>query len=162
MYDASGSRAQVFVLLNNTFADNAGDAFFSSASGSVTFGAHGNLFYGNGGIGINLSVDTGAAARALANGYNGYGANGGPNVNWPAGVRDQTLTANPFVNDSNGNADFGLNQAAGGGALLRQKGFPEVCPGLSAGPSGHVDIGAVQSAGSGGAGGGQRSLPFVQ
>ncbi len=55
------------------------------------------------------------------------------------------LTASPFVNAAGGN--FALNNAAGGGALLRAAGFPGTFP---AGTTiGYLDIGAVQSKPSG-------------
>jgi hypothetical protein len=60
-----------------------------------------------------------------------------------------TLTADPFTNAAG--LDFSLNDAAGGGALLKGVGFPESFPGL-AGVS-YPDVGAYQSISGGGSGG---------
>lgn len=68
--------------------------------------------------------------------------------NWGAGVGDVTLTADPFTNGAGDN--FTLNSTSGGGAAVKGQGFP----GVVFGGTGHMDMGALQSAGGGGGGGG--------
>lgn len=68
--------------------------------------------------------------------------------NWGAGPSDVTLTADPFTN-ATGN-DFSLNATAGGGAAVKGAGFPGVLP--NGGGTGHIDGGALQTAGGGGGG----------
>ena len=64
-----------------------------------------------------------------------------------AGEGDITLTADPFTAGASG--DFSLNSTAGGGALLKAAGFNNSIPGV-ANAAGKLDVGAVQSGGSGG------------
>ncbi len=68
--------------------------------------------------------------------------------NWPAGVGDITLSANPFTNG--GSNDFSLNNTAGGGASAKAAGFPGV---LNSGGTGYIDLGALQSQATGGSAG---------
>ena len=58
-----------------------------------------------------------------------------------------TLTEDPFTDAAGGN--FTLNDAAGGGALLKAAGFPTEFPGLT-GIANSVDVGAYQTASTGG------------
>jgi hypothetical protein len=82
------------------------------------------------------------------------GGNTGANfnaANWHASgvVGFQTLTADPFTNGAAG--DFSLNNAAGGGALLKAAGYAPSWPSLST--ASHPDVGLAQAAASGGGGG---------
>jgi hypothetical protein len=122
--------------------------------------------YGNTGSGSVTTITTTAVAEyynclAYGNGATGF-ANGNTNDtiftydcgvgnntsgNFSATVTQEntiTLTADPFNNAAG--ADFSLNVAAGGGALLRGTGDPGVLPGSAS--TGYPDIGAVQHAGS--------------
>jgi hypothetical protein len=67
--------------------------------------------------------------------------------NWPAGVGDITLSANPFTNGASN--DFSLNSTAGGGAAVKAAGFPGV---LNSGGTGFIDLGALQVQASGATG----------
>jgi hypothetical protein len=99
-----------------------------------------NVFYGNGGYGLNLAN----AQYTNFVGPNAYGSNTSGNYNnFVAGTGDVPLTANPFTSGT----VFTLNSTTGGGALLKAAAFPGVTP---AG-TGYLDIGALQSkAASGG------------
>lgn len=55
-----------------------------------------------------------------------------------AGVGDVTLTADPFTNHT---TDFSLNATAGGGAALKNVGYPGILP---QGGTGYLDIGALR------------------
>ena len=64
--------------------------------------------------------------------------------NFPAGAHDITLTTSPFTNGASN--DFSLNNTAGGGAGLKQTGFPGV---ISAG-TGYISFGALEPQNTGG------------
>lgn len=104
-----------------------------------------NILVANGGYGLN-GVALGGSLSDLACDYNAFRSNtsGARNVVL-AGPHDVTLTADPFTNASGG--DFSLNNAAGGGALLRAVGFPGALPW---GGTGYLDIGALQHQDAGG------------
>lgn len=106
-------------------------------NGLVTWNS---IYYGNGGFGINSA----ATPMLISQMDNGFGANtsGSRTSNVPVGTTDIPLTANPFTNSASG--DFTLNSTAGGGAALKGQGFP----GASLFGTGHIDIGALQSAGA--------------
>lgn len=86
----------------------------------------------------------GYARRSRGNAYYAC-ALGNQDVNFPPGPDDITLTADPFVDAASG--DFRLNEAVGGGALLRAAGVPGTFPGLTV--TGAMDIGALQAGGTG-------------
>lgn len=79
---------------------------------------------------------------ALNSDHNACNPSGGSGFynNWPAGVGDITMSTSPFTNG--GSNDFSLNTTSGGGAAIRALGFP----GVTAGGTGHIDIGALQHA----------------
>lgn len=109
--------------------ENTGDGFFQNNNGSQnTIGFWNNIFYGNGGYGINY---TGVLATPYPIGFaynNAFGDNtSGARGNFAIGVgTDITLTANPFNNPSSG--DFTLNGTSGGGAACKGAGFPSALP----------------------------------
>ena len=93
------------------------------------------LSYGNGGNGFNITSRT--ILRACAAGNNTLGSTNSTQIEVPSLV---VLTADPFVDSANGN--YALNNVAGGGALLRNAGFPDTyAAGLT--PT-YIDIGAAQ------------------
>lgn len=120
------------ILIRNSVISNIGGFCFNSV-GTLTFTQP------------NHSVDH--------NGCNTTGASGFYN-NWGSGTNDVTLSVNPFTNPA-GN-DFSLNSTAGGGAAVKGAGFP----GIVSGGTGHMDMGALQSAGGGGGGGTSGSVVF--
>lgn len=129
------------IVLNSTFANNGGDGLDIGAPFIMHFAN--NLIYGNTLFGVTAS---GTLTWQIW--YNAYGGNGSGNVNSFArlGYSPVTLTANPFTNAGAG--DFSLNSTAGGGAACKDAGYPGVFPGGNT--TGHLDIGAAQSAGSSG------------
>jgi hypothetical protein len=137
--------AGVFTLLNSTVANNASHGISVNGSLVGLFRFQSNVVYGNGGKGIN---GTGLTYSSLFLSNNAWGSNASGNYGTgiPAGAGDKTLTADPFTNSAGG--DYSLNSTAGGGALCKGAGFPGVFPGGTT--TGHLDIGAVQSTGSGG------------
>jgi hypothetical protein len=131
---------------NCTFANNVNSsATVGFTSNNAFFALTNNIFYGNTGLGLAVITSTGnGAIRGLASSHsNAFGNNTG-GTGWPGSVGDVALTANPFTNAGSG--DYSLNSTAGGGAALKGAGFPGIFPGGTS--TGHVDIGAVQSAGS--------------
>jgi hypothetical protein len=102
------------------------------------------IMYGNAGWGFHALTGT---PVFVANNNNAYGANTlGDRSGISVGTGDVTLTATPFT--ASGSGDFSLNSTAGGGAALKGVGFPGIFPAGTT--TGHIDIGAVQSAGGGG------------
>jgi hypothetical protein len=117
----------------------------------ATWGTFNNLVVSNGGFGIAY-VGTPADAPTFTPeiDFNAYFSNtSGARSQFQAGAGDVTLTGNPFTNAAGG--DFSLNSTSGAGAACRGTGYPGVFPGGLT--TGHVDIGAVQHAASGGAAG---------
>jgi hypothetical protein len=117
----------------------------------------GNISYGNASVGFG--VTSGVTLQEQSNRSNAYGSNTGGNTDslFAVSSTDVTLTANPFTNTSTG--DYSLNSTAGGGAACKGAGFPGVFPGATS--TGNADIGAVQSAGSGGGGSAAQPNTFV-
>lgn len=134
--DSHGS----FLCVNSDLANNTGDGV-GSGSGGATFNTQDCAVYGNGAFGVNAPLVTGSPAPFNMSRANGYGNNtSGPRNNFTAGLSDITLTANPFVSATN----FALNGTAGGGAALKNAGFPGAFPGGST--TGSISVGAVQPA----------------
>ncbi len=114
----------VYIIEECDFADNTGDGIqFGGAGGGQTgaayIGVKNCIFWGNGGYGVNCPV---APKFAAAVRNNAYGSNtSGPRLNFPVGVSNVILTADPFVDASTGN--YYLNNTLGGGASLRGTGY---------------------------------------
>lgn len=135
-----------------TIVDNTGAGVKIAANSSaVTFDLRNNLFYSNGGYGIeNLDDQAIADINARYNRNNAFGDNtSGAVTGIITGVNPITLTADPFV-DRTGR-DFGLNNTAGGGALLRSAAFPGAYPGGTT--TSYLDVGAAQHQSTSGGGG---------
>lgn len=107
------------------------------------------VFEGNGGLGYNSSaVYSGVKMTSCAFYNNSSGKYTAGNV-LPQNISGEVIpTVSVFVNAA-GN-DFRLNNATGGGALLRGTGFPQTFPGLTW--ANYPDIGAAQHAGNTGFG----------
>ena len=138
----------VAVKANNLVVENC--SFFNSSTGGYSiwlsqvgtaFSAMtviNSVFWGTnsaqGGIIVN------SAGQPVYENWNAiFSSPGTPRSNITAGPNDVSLTANPWVSATN----FQLNNAAGGGALARGKGYPGVFPGGTT--TGYLDMGAVQS-----------------
>ncbi len=137
------------------FVDNTGDAIkmaaTSSASG-VTVELENNVFYGNGGYGIdNLDEQAIADANTRINRNNAFGSNTpSPYTGIAAGTGEITLTADPFV--SRAGRNFAPNTTAGGGAAIRAAAYPTTWP--SGTTLSYHDVGAAQHQDTGGTSGG--------
>ena len=141
--------------------NNTSDGLSSPGSTylQVPITIYNNVFYGNGGYGVNFGgLSPSALPRYGLIVDNAFRSNTSGNYNlgslgYSVGVSlgDITLTANPFTSAG----VFTLNSTAGGGALLKAAGFPGVTP---AG-TGYLDIGALQSQA---ATGGAAPHPFAQ
>jgi hypothetical protein len=100
------------------------------------------IIYGN-----TTGVDTSTATMVVAvDRFNAY-KNTTDVSGWTKGTGDVALTGDPF-NGRTSN-DFSLNNTAGAGAACKGVGTP----GATDFGTGHIDIGALQSAGGGGGGG---------
>jgi hypothetical protein len=135
-----------------TFANNGGTGTLTSPAANTVFSVSNCIFYGNSGTALvpSSSATNANLAGAKASCCNAFGSNGTNYANWLGSPGDVTLTANPFT--SSGTGDYSLNATAGGGAACKGAGFPGIFPGATS--TGHMDIGAVQSAGGGGSTGG--------
>ena len=99
------------------FANNGGDgmhAFNTSDFGNLSI-VHDNIYVGNGGYGLDVNAPFPSYITRSNAFYNN--ASGPYNDSRIASSSDVTLTADPFVDAANG--DFNINNAAGGGAVLR-------------------------------------------
>ena len=140
------------VTVDSAFYKNTGDGVTASGGGQ-SVQTWNTIYYGNGGWGINLPNPP----QFFTSKTSGYGSNTSGNLNnYPAGVGDVTLSADPFVSGAGNN--FALNSTAGGGAALKAVGYPGV---LTIGGTGFTDIGPLQSAAGGGSTGTTTS-GFVQ
>lgn len=103
------------------FDDNdLGDIRTAETAGPHRISLVGNVFGTGGGYAVNLgrAVTAENDAYCYANRHNAYEAHSsGLRNNLSAGFGDVTLTADPFVDSVNG--DYNINDAVGGGALLR-------------------------------------------
>jgi len=141
-------------IVNSVFYGNGSDGIALTAQASNTplsMAVYNSIIYNNTSNGITLSQ---AGVISFAR-NNAFGANGTARTNWPVGVGDVTLTADPFVNAAG--ANFALNSTAGGGVSCKAAGFPGV---LITGGTGFMDIGPVQA--QFGSSSGQKSCGFVQ
>lgn len=114
---------------------------------------HGNLLTNNGRYGLNVSGSgssrafDGNAYRNNSSGQISAYATGILALGAWTNARDVTLTADPYTNVtvSGGvltNADYSLNNTAGGGAACRAVSDPSAFPGLAS--VGYPDFGAIQ------------------
>lgn len=141
-----GGAASIFptTVTNSAIVANTADGILATTPPVLRI--FNSVIYGNGGFGIHATTDA-TTNNVLLYFYNAFG---GPNVSGnysstlPAGIGDITLTANPFVSSSN----FALNSTAGGGAALKQAGFP----GVSIMGTGYLDVGPLQTSGAPGSG----------
>jgi len=128
-------------LINSDLTGNTGNAIDWINGPNWTMVVQENLInYANGGFGV--SFDTHGYTVGLDT-ANAYGSNTSGNFNNITDTAAVTLTASPFV----GAPNFALNSTAGGGAAVKGTGNPGVTGFIG---TGHADIGALQSAGSGG------------
>ncbi len=139
-FNYGGSTQVTFRFTHNVFSDNtANGILFGGTTGPFSLDFVGNIFYNNTTAGVNFSAN----ALQIINHTNAYGANGTNRIGVSAGTGDVTLTADPFTARASNN--FAPNSTAGGGAALKQAGYPGTfATPLSAG-TGYLDIGAFQS-----------------
>lgn len=129
----------MLILIGCDFVLNGGDGVRSPANQTGSTMAWNNIFWNNTGWGYN-SPTSNALVNALPR-CNAYGSNtAGARQNFPVGVGDVALSADPFTSIG---TDFSLNATAGGGTACKGAGFGAFVFG-----TGHADIGAVQSAGT--------------
>jgi hypothetical protein len=154
LYYAAGQPG-ILKGFNNVFANQTG----SAVEGAAVFVGSGlywenNIVYGAGA----WALDFATGSIVILNENNAYGANVSGNLrNISVGVNDVSLTADPFTNTAGG--DYSLNSAAGGGALCKAAGYPGAFPGGTS--TGYLDIGALQSQGSGGGTSGAANYGFI-
>jgi hypothetical protein len=104
-----------------------------------------SIFDANGTYGVAQSTSSSTLITSFLL-YNNafYNNTTAPTLNLAAGFGTVTLSANPYTSIG---TDFSLNSTAGGGAACKGAGWPGA---LNFGGTGHADIGALQSSGSGG------------
>ncbi len=131
------------VLANNDIYGNTGCGIGTNDTGFTAYlSLENNIFYGNSTWGLCFAARGFVFTRESTN---AFGANASGNCQTcTLSASDLTGIADPFVNAAGGN--FALS---GAGVALKGAGYPGAYPlGLS---TGHLDIGAVQSPGAGGA-----------
>jgi hypothetical protein len=151
-YDDTTNRANKHTFSNCTISNNTGSGIrIASSSANNSVSVCNCIFYGNGVNGVNSEGTLIKMISIMSFNFNNfYGANtSGARSNFPVGVGDGELTANPFTNAGSG--DYSLNNTAGGGAACRAAGYPGAFPGATT--TGYLDIGAVQHQDAGGGGG---------
>ncbi len=98
---------------------------------------------GNGGIGFNASVGAEASQRFInCSVYNNTGGNVAAGLLASAPTVQGLITCTTSAVNNAGSFDFGINNTAGGGALLRATGWPGVYPGGTT--TSYSDVGAAQ------------------
>jgi hypothetical protein len=139
-------------------ADNGGVGFHSRFQGGNFYGCtsafntshgisgaehcHNTVVYGNGGYGLVQDHGYGNTTRLMrfaAGGSTSGSINPASSARYEIGSQI-TLTADPFTDSANG--DYSLNNASGGGALLRGGAIPGMFGDGTT--TGYPDIGAVQ------------------
>lgn len=151
---SSASNAVILDLCNCLIISNSSSGIkIAATSSTVTTGMQNNIFWANGGYGIeNLDGALGASPGLRVNRNNAYGSNtSGAYTGINPGVDEITLSADPFTDIAG--RDFSPNNTAGGGALLRGARFAVI------GQTDGGDIGAVQHIDAGGAS--EKSFTFV-
>lgn len=146
-------------IINNTVHGVSGQPGIVIDSG-VYSGICKNNIITNCGFGFEiLSPGIGAAYEFDGNAY--FGNSGGARTNADrvdgifsvspyTNVSDVFLTASPYIGPTSGsNADFGLNNTAGAGKACRGANAIRALPGLTSTPSSLLDMGAIQSKGTG-------------
>jgi hypothetical protein len=151
-YNNGGKGAEIdagtqYVTVNGcAFVSNTSDGLeVGGQSPGVPLSVLNSIFVSNGGFGLNVPTQGYGAGTIRNNAYfnNTSGAQSRAAL---AGQNDVTLTGSPFNNPSGD--DFGLNNTAGAGAACKAAGWQGNLNGAGA----NLDIGPVQSAGSGGGG----------
>ncbi len=136
IYTSYGNQIRDSIMYGNT---NSG-LYASESYGQIWVN---NISYGNGGYGFEVSDSTNdwVYANNNAAGGNTSGDWYSPSNRIRMNVNSIALTANPFVSPSAG--DFSLNSAAGGGALLRDAGYPQWFDAAKTTTPTRKDVGAV-------------------
>ena len=131
------------MIINCTIVNNGRHGvFWENNGGSFNHTFINNIVANNGGSGLFSNV---APLFANTVEFNTFYNNAGGNITRITGhnlPNNLILSANPFVDSSNGN--FALNNIAGAGASVRGSGSPRVFPGFINTLS-YIDPGAVQN-----------------
>ncbi len=146
-----GTANSTVAVVNSIIANHSGNGITVTSPINVTL--INSIIYGNGGYGVSCS----AAPNVHAQLYTAFGSNtSGNRQNLPTDSSDITLTADPFTNSAG--EDYSLNSTAGGGALLKNLGFPGVFQGSAT--TGYNSVGPVIP--SSAASAATLAYPFVQ
>jgi hypothetical protein len=137
---------QYVSVVNCAFVSNTSDGLeVGGQNPGVPLTINNTIFVSNGGFGLNVPSQ-GYGAGSIRNNAYFNNTSGATSRAALAGMNDVTLTGSPFNNPSGD--DFGLNSTAGAGAACKAAGWQGNLNGAGA----NLDIGPVQSAGSGGGG----------
>jgi hypothetical protein len=143
-FNTTGASGSPPVLTHCVAHDNGGDGI--DGNGNQVNVLH-SILTENGGYGVNGSASGATRLTNCAGRNNTSGLSNATHADYVVG--SIALTADPFTDVAGG--DFSLNNDAGGGALCKAAAVNVH------GQTGYLDVGAVQSAGSGGGGGGRAS-----
>jgi hypothetical protein len=144
---------------NNTIDANGRDGIRRTSTHGVVWVVRNNMLTNNGGYGLYMGANACAGAAFDGNGY--YNNTSG--LRYQAAletgacssapyryVLDKIMTANPYLDQPNG--DYRLNADSDGGGMARAGGSPGTLPGI--GTTGYIDLGAYQHADPSCSGGG--------
>jgi hypothetical protein len=152
---AFGGGVPVLIVNHSDFSTNGQEGMLTGNTLLPTAQISNSIFDSNTTFGIGSGASTNTFPWQLYN--NAFYNNGSGQVqNVNAGIGTITLTASPYVAVG---TNFALNSTSGGGASLKQAGFPGVLS--NGGGTGYANVGALDPMG-GSSGGGAHAYPIVQ
>ncbi len=153
VFHSNATALETIVLTGNDFVSATADNLRFSSTAGVNLTLRNNVIYGAAVYGIN-NTPASTTLTPWVNDHNAYGANTtADRFQTTAGTSDVALSADPFVGRTTGN--FLPNTTAGGGAALKDAGFPGTIPNAGTGfayigalspqaASGSANFGVVQ------------------
>lgn len=150
IYNNSGdgvSLQDACAIINNTIHGNSGNGVLCRQSSNMYLLVINNLITSNGGYGISASAHNSTMPSIFNVLQNAHHNNTSGHENGFTSVSSVTLTEDPYINAPGG--DFRLNDAAGGGQLVKNAGIPETLNGYDV----NINIGAYENVDTGGGGG---------
>lgn len=140
--DVGSIRGSNMLIRNCTFADCTTGINSNETTSEPVVAITGNIFDGCT-TGMSFAFAGGVGNSSIFITQNAYGRNTTNYTGISGGAKDIMVPVDPFINRSAGN--YGLNNVAGGGALLRAVNAPGTIGGTN-----YLDIGAIQHQDSGG------------
>ena len=153
--NSGGTDVPTVWITNSDFSTNTGGGVVNGAGNVINpfVRIENSILDANGTYGLDAGAGTTVASWI---GYNDafYNNTTAATRNVSAGIGTITLTASPYTAIG---SNFALNSTTGGGAALKNAGFPGTIPGAGAGA---ISVGALQPTVS--SGGGQKAFAIIQ